>query len=148
MPRPAQAVDLDRYQGRWYELARYEQAFQKGCEGVTADYARRADGRIGVTNRCRRADGRVSVAQGRAKVASADNSRLKVSFFGPLYVGDYWILARGDDYRWAIVGDPSGRYLWLLHREPTPPEAEVAALVARAAGLGYDTRMLRRTRQP
>jgi apolipoprotein D and lipocalin family protein len=148
VPEPAKAVDLQRYLGRWYEIARYEQSFQKGCEGVSADYSLRADGGITVVNRCRRAGGKVSEARGRAKVADArTNAKLKVSFFGPFY-GDYWVLDHGDDYSWSIVGEPSGRYLWLLARSPTPSEAEVAGLIARARAMGYDTSMLLRTVQP
>ena len=148
VPEPAKSVDLERYAGRWYELARYEQGFQKGCEGVTADYTLRDDGRIGVLNRCRKPDGSVDDAKGKAKIVDTDtNAKLKVSFFGPFY-GDYWVLDRDDDYRWAIVGDPSGRYLWLLSRDPTPGEAQVQALIARAGALGYDTSLLRRTQQP
>jgi len=146
---PAKAVALTRYLGRWYELARYEQGFQRDCDGVTADYALRPDGKIAVLNRCRRPDGRLSQANGKAKIVDPlINAKLKVSFFGPFYVGDYWVLDHGDDYRWAIVGDPSGRYLWLLHREAVPAPGEFAALVARAHALGFDTAMLRRTRQP
>lgn len=146
---PAKAVELRRYLGRWYELARYEQGFQRGCEGVTADYALRPDGKISVLNRCRKPDGHVSEASGKAKVVDpVTNARLKVSFFGPFYVGDYWVLDRADDYRWAIVGDPSGRYLWLLHRQAVPPAGEYDALVARAGVLGFDIAMLRRTQQP
>ncbi|MDV3256989.1 MAG: lipocalin family protein [Sphingomonas sp.] len=148
VPQPAKAVDIERYLGRWYEIARYEQSFQKGCEGVTADYSLRADGSIEVVNRCRRKDGTTSMARGRAKVAGEDGSaKLKVSFFGPFY-GDYWVLDRGDDYSWSIVGEPSGRYLWILAREATPAAQKVKELVGRAQGLGYDTSLLLYTRQP
>lgn len=148
VPQPAKPVDLQRYLGRWYEIARYEQGFQKGCEGVTADYALRADGMISVVNRCRKPDGKVSEAKGRAKVVdAATGAKLKVSFFGPFF-GNYWVLDHAEDYSWAIVGEPSGRYLWILAREPTPAPAKVDALIERVRALGYDTAPLRRTRQP
>ena len=148
VPQPAKPVDLQRYLGRWYEIARYEQGFQKGCQGVTADYSLRPDGDISVVNRCRKPDGKLSEARGRAKIVDRQtNAKLKVSFFGPFY-GDYWVLDRADDYRWAIVGEGSGRYLWILHREATPPEAEVERLIGRARDLGYNTSMLLRTKQP
>lgn len=148
VPEPAKSVELQRYLGRWYEIARYEQGFQKGCEGVTADYSLRDDGQIRVLNRCRKPDGKVDDAEGRAKIVdTVSNAKLKVSFFGPFF-GDYWVLDRADDYSWAIVGEPSGRYLWLLSREPVPAPARVEALYARARALGYDTSLLLRTRQP
>lgn len=148
VPQPAKPVELSKYLGRWYEIARYEQSFQKGCEGVIADYALREDGKISVRNSCRKPDGKVSVANGKAKIVdTATNAKLKVSFFGPFY-GDYWVLDRADDYSWAIVGEPSGRYLWLLSREATPAPAKVEAQIARAGTLGYDTTMLIRTKQP
>lgn len=148
VPQPAKPVELSQYLGRWYEIARYEQSFQQGCEGVSADYALRADGKISVRNACRKPNGKVSVVNGKAKIVdTATNAKLKVSFFGPFY-GDYWVLDRADDYAWAIVGEPSGRYLWLLSREQTPAPEQVAALIARAGALGYDTSMLIRTRQP
>ncbi len=148
VPQPARAVDLERYLGRWYELARYEQGFQKDCEGVSADYARRDDGQISVLNACRKPDGKLKQAKGRAKVVdSATNAKLKVSFFGPFY-GDYWVLDHAEDYSWSIVGEPSGRYLWLLSREANPTAAQRDALIARAGALGYDTSMLRITQQP
>ncbi|HQA17225.1 MAG TPA: lipocalin family protein [Novosphingobium sp.] len=148
VPQPAKSVDLNRYLGRWYELARYEQAFQKDCEGVTADYALRKDGKISVLNRCRKGDGSYKDANGRAKVVdTATGAKLKVSFFGPFY-GDYWVLDRAEDYSWAIVGEPSGRYLWILSREAAPGKAQVDRLIARAGALGYDTSMIRVTQQP
>lgn len=148
VPQPNKSVDLQKYLGRWYEIARYEQSFQKGCEGVTADYSLRADGNIDVLNRCRKPGGKSSEARGRAKVVDGETkAKLKVSFFGPFY-GDYWVLDHADDYGWSIVGEPSGRYLWILNREATPEEAEVQKLIDRAKGLGYDTSMLLRTKQP
>ena len=148
VPQPAKRVDLERYLGRWFEIARYEQSFQKGCVGVTADYSLRGDGSINVLNRCRKPDGRVDEARGRARVGDTlTNAKLKVSFFGPFY-GDYWVLDHADDYSWSIVGESSGRYLWILARTPTPPEREVSDLIARAGAMGYDTTMLIRTAQP
>lgn len=148
VPQPAKPVEISRYLGRWYEVARYEQGFQKDCEGVSADYALRDDGKISVLNRCRKPDGTIRDAKGRAKIVdSATNAKLKVSFFGPFY-GDYWVLDHADDYSWSIVGEPSGRYLWLLTRDATPDKERLDALIARARALGYDTSMLRITQQP
>lgn len=150
VPEPVKAVDFDRYEGRWYEFARYENRFERGCAGVTAEYARRSDGLISVVNTCRKGapDGPEKVARGRAKsVGDAKNAKLKVSFFGPFF-GDYWVLDRGEDYSWAIVGEGSGRYLWILTREPVPAPEVRQALIARVAGLGYDTKMLHMTVQP
>ena len=148
VPQPAKPVDLQRYLGRWFEIARYEQSFQKGCAGVTADYSLLEDGSIRVLNRCRKPGGEVDEARGRAKVVDPTTSaKLKVSFFGPFY-GDYWVLDHDDDYSWSIVGEPSGRYLWILARSPTPPDTEVAELIGRTRAMGYDTSMLLRTVQP
>ena len=148
VPQPAKPVELSRYLGHWYELARYEQGFQKDCDGVTADYALRPDGKLSVLNKCRKPDGSLKSAEGKAKVVdTATGAKLKVSFFGPFY-GDYWVLDHADDYSWSIVGEGSGRYLWLLSREANPGAAKLAMLVERAKALGYDTSMLRVTRQP
>ena len=148
VPQPAKPVELSRYLGHWYELARYEQGFQKDCDGVTADYALRDDGKVEVVNTCRKPDGSVKQATGKAKVVdTATGAKLKVSFFGPFY-GDYWVLDHADDYSWSIVGEASGRYLWLLSREENPGAAKLAMLVERAKAMGYDTSMLRITRQP
>ena len=148
VPQPAKPVELSRYLGHWYELARYEQGFQKDCDGVTADYALRDDGKVEVVNTCRKPDGSVKQAKGKAKVVdTATGAKLKVSFFGPFY-GDYWVLDHAEDYSWSIVGEGSGRYLWLLSREANPGPGKLDALVAGAAALGYDTTMLRITKHP
>jgi len=150
VPPPAKPVDLDHYLGRWYELARYENRFETGCEGVTADYAMRPDGMVRVLNSCRQGSpgGPLKTAEGRAKVVpGAGGAKLRVAFFGPFFA-DYWVLDRADDYSWSIVGEPSGRYLWILSRDAAPDEAAMAAHIARVKALGYDTALLRRVRQP
>ncbi|MDR5738947.1 MULTISPECIES: lipocalin family protein [unclassified Caballeronia] len=148
VPEPSKAVDLDRYLGHWFEFARYENRFERNCEAVTANYARRDDGLISVINACREGglSGRYRAAEGRAKVVAGSNgAKLKVSFFGPFYVGDYWILDHADDYTWSIVGEPTGRYLWILTREARPSAELRRTLLARASALGYDVTMLRET---
>ena len=147
VPEPAKTVDLNSYLGRWYEIARYEQSFQRGCAGVTADYSLRSDQSISVLNRCRKPDGSWEEARGHAKVVDPTGAKLKVSFFGPFY-GNYWVLDHAEDYSWSIVGEPSGRYLWILARNPKPSEPAVEALIGRTSEMGYDTSMLLRTVQP
>ncbi|OYX90697.1 MAG: lipocalin [Caulobacter sp. 35-67-4] len=140
-PQPAKTVEIDRYLGRWYEIARYDMRFEKGCEGVTAEYSKRPDGLIRVLNTCHQGavDGPVKSSEGKARVVdTATNAKLKVSFFGPFW-GDYWVMDRADDC--------SGKYLWLLTRKP-PTDLEREALTARAKAMGYDTAMLRPTLQP
>lgn len=151
VPQPAKTVDLGRYAGLWYEMGRYENGFERGCEGVTAEYTRRPDGLIGVRNTCRQGavDGSVKVSEGKAKVvADSGDAKLKVSFFGPFYFGDYWVLDHADDYSWSIVGEPRGRYLWLLTRQAEPSEPTKAAILRRVGELGYDVSLIRPTRQP
>ncbi len=148
VPQPAKAVEIDRYLGRWYELFRYDAPFQKDCEAVSADYSRNSDGSIRVVNSCRvgKIDGPLKTATGRAKIVDpATGTKLKVSFFGPFY-GDYWVLDHDDDYQWSIVGEPSGRYLWVLSREADPSESRKAMLRRRVEELGYDGSLVRVTR--
>ncbi len=150
VPEPAKAVQLDRYVGVWYEIARYENGFEEGCEGVTAKYEPMENARIKVINTCHEntVTGPKKVAIGKAKVAEQSrNAKLKVSFFGPFYFGDYWVLDRAMDYSWSIVGEPSGRYLWILARNPHPSKKQKAMLYKKAHALGYDTRLLRETAQ-
>lgn len=150
VPEPAKRVDLNRYLGRWYEFARYDNRFERGRDFVTADYAMRDDGVISVINSGREgsADGPRRIARGKARVSpDSNNAKLKVSFFGPFYVGDYWVLDHDDDYGWSIVGEPGGTYLWILTREAKPSLELQRALLERVRSLGYDVSMLRRTQQ-
>ena len=150
VPQPAKPVDLDRYLGQWYEFARYENRFERDSEAVTANYARRDDGLVSIVNACRQGGltGPYRSAEGRAKVVPGSNgTKLKVSFFGPFYVGDYWVLDHADDYTWSIVGEPSGRYLWILTREAKPSAELRRTLIERTRALGYDVTMLRETQQ-
>jgi len=150
VPRPGKTVDLGRYAGLWYEIGRYENGFERGCEGVTARYTVRDDGLVGVLNTCRQGglDGPEKNIEGRARIVpDSGNARLRVSFFGPFY-GDYWVLDRADDYSWSIVGEPSGRYLWLLTRSPQPSQPVRDRLMRGAAELGYDLSLIRPTQQP
>lgn len=150
------SVDLARYQGRWYEVARLPNSFQNKCAGeVTADYALREDGSITVVNRCRRHDGSVTEAKGVAKRAGEDKptSMLRVRFapgylsFLPFVWGNYQVIALADDYSHAMVGSPDRKYLWILSREPRLDEAAYQRLAAAAREQGFDVGRLRRTRQ-
>ncbi len=150
VPEPAKTVDLNRYLGLWYEIARYENNFEAGCEGVTAQYAKLPGGLISVLNTCHHGSvsGTVETADGKAKIVeNSGNAKLKVSFFGPFYVGDYWVLDHAEDYSWSIVGEPSGAYLWILARDAHLSNDIKMKLIARAKALGYDTSMLRETAQ-
>jgi apolipoprotein D and lipocalin family protein len=146
--RTVPAVDLNRYLGDWFEIARLPNRFQADCAGdVRATYALAAEGRLSVTNRCRRQDGTVVEATGMAKVVDAESSaRLKVRFapaflaFLPIVWGDYWILGLADDYSWALVGSPDRKYLWVLSRTPSmdPTSYAKAVAVAKVNGFAID----------
>jgi len=141
-PTTVVTVDLQRYVGRWYEIAKIPNRFQKQCaRGTMAEYTLRADGRIEVLNRCTRPDGQTDEAIGVAKVADSDsNAKLKVSFVRflglQLFWGDYWIIGLGADYEYAIVGSPDRKYGWILSRTPrlTPEVLEAAFGTLRAQG--------------
>ena len=149
VPEPLRPVSLPDYLGRWYEVARYDQSFETGCEGVTADYRLRADGKITIVNACRDANGKMRESRGTAKLVPGSNgAKLKVSFFGPFYFGNYWVLDHAPDYSWAIVGEGSGRYLWILSRSPELNDIDLRVLINRAAALGYNTDLLVITKQP
>jgi apolipoprotein D and lipocalin family protein len=142
-------VDLDRYQGTWYEVARLPLRWEKQCDAnVTATYTLRADGKLEVVNRCRKGDGSASVSKGTAFPATKGGpaSKLKVIFFWP-FAGDYWILDLDPEYRWAIVGTPDRQCLWLLSRTPTLEEPLRSRLLEVARLKGFDTSRIILTKQ-
>jgi apolipoprotein D and lipocalin family protein len=146
-------VELDRYLGKWYEIARFEQKFQKGCTAVTAEYSMRKDGDIKVLNSCRLSspDGKLKKSVGRAWVTNKKtNAKLKVQFFLsrfriPFLSGNYWILDLDDDYQYAIVGDKSRKYLWILSRTKDMDVGLYTDLVNKAKDMHFNTDKLIKT---
>ena len=143
------AVDLNRYAGKWYEIAAFPQRFQKGCHCTTAEYTVNPAGYVEVFNACRKSNpsGAEKSIRGKATpVAGSQNSKLKVQFFWP-FTGDYWILALADDYSYALVGTPDRKSLWILSRRPVLPAESYQRLVQKAAAKGFNVNQLRQTNQ-
>jgi len=140
------AVDLERYAGKWYEIGSIPTRFQKGCRCTTAEYGLTDKNDVKVTNRCRR-EGEWDTAEGKAFVQKgSNNAKLKVQFFWP-FKGKYWILALADDYSYAMVGHPNRDYLWILSRSPELPEPDLNQLLDKAESLGFDTGRITYTEQ-
>lgn len=140
-------VDLNRYTGLWFEIARYPNSFERECvRNVTARYAMRRDGKIAVENACIAPEGKQKRSTGWAKAIDGTCARLKVTFFWPFF-GDYWILDLGPGYDYAVVGEPGRKYLWILSRTPHMEEALYERIASRMPDKGYDPSRLRRTRQ-
>jgi apolipoprotein D and lipocalin family protein len=136
---PVRGFDLDRYLGKWYEIARLDHSFERGMTRVTAEYSLRDDGGVRVVNRGFNAtEGAWDEAVGKAYfVADEDQGYLKVSFFGPFY-GAYVVFELDPDYRYAFISGPDRSYLWLLARTPDLPETVRQRFVERATELGFD----------
>jgi apolipoprotein D and lipocalin family protein len=123
-PETVAAVDLNKYIGLWYEIARMPNSFQKQCAaGTTAEYRALENGRIQVINKCYKSDGSLDEAQGVARVVDTQTkAKLQVSFVRILgknrFWGDYWIIGLDENYRWAVVGHPKRKYGWILNRTP------------------------------
>jgi apolipoprotein D and lipocalin family protein len=139
-------VDLQRYAGVWYEIARLPNRFEQDCAAnITATYTLRADGQVDVLNQCQTRSGQVKRSAGRARVVDpATNAKLKVTFFWP-FAGDYWILELGPQYEYAVIGEPKRDYLWILSRNPQMQDELYEELLQRAATQGFDVRRMRRT---
>jgi apolipoprotein D and lipocalin family protein len=137
-------VDIQRYMGTWYEIAKFPQRFEKGLVGVTATYTLLPDGRVRVINSGYKNtfEGKLKTAKGIAWVVDkTTNAKLKVRFFWP-FAGNYWILELGTDYEYVVVGDQSRKYLWILSREPRMDDAVYKDIVARLALKGFDITLL------
>jgi apolipoprotein D and lipocalin family protein len=148
-PKTVEHVDLARYMGKWYEIAKFPQRFEKGLVGVTATYTMRPDGRVQVVNGGYAGDfdGRYRSAKGKAWVVdTGSNAKLKVSFFWP-FAADYWILELGGEYEYAVVGDGSRRYLWILSRTPHMDDKIYNELLGRIKAKGFDISRLEKNPQ-
>ncbi|SLN40106.1 Outer membrane lipoprotein Blc precursor [Pseudoruegeria aquimaris] len=147
-----ESLDVERYLGLWYEIARFPNWFEKGCAGVTAEYALREDGQISVVNTCRDGglDGEVKQSEGVARVEAP--GELSVTFVPwlplPFVRGDYWVLDVTEGYDVAVVGNPKGSTGWILARTPQISDAQLAAAKSVLAGAGYDTSKLFYPQQP
>ncbi len=142
-----ETLDVPRYMGRWYEIAKLPSRFQASCASDTVARYRLSGQGVEVLNACRRADGSVSSISGRATAEpGSGGARLRVTFFWPIS-GDYWVLAVDPSYETALVGTPSRKYAWVLARKPTLDDAQLQALLARAQALGFDRSAFVRTPQ-
>jgi apolipoprotein D and lipocalin family protein len=141
-------VDLNRYTGRWYEIAKYPNRFEAKCDrNITATYALRSDGKISVVNACMTREGKLTQANGWAKVVDQKTgSKLKVTFFWPFF-GDYWIIDLGPNYEYAVVGEPGRKYLWILSRTAKMDAKLYAEITGRLAAKGYDATKLEPVKQ-
>lgn len=148
------ALQLSRYEGRWFEIAKYPNVFQRKCVAdTTAYYASAPSGTVRVTNRCRVADGSMIEAVGEARVVGAEGSpTLKVRFapawlgWIPLVWGDYWVIDLDAAYTLSAVSEPERDYLWILARTPQVPESALKPLLARLEAKGFDLSRLEWTR--
>ena len=143
-------VDLNRYLGTWYEIARYPHRFQENCFASQANYSLRQDGYIQVINQCRLGgfDGELNEAEGKAWVVDkTTNAKLKVQFFWP-FSGKYWVIVLDPGYQYAVVGHPSREYLWILNRSQKMDPQLYEKLLEEIERQGYDATKLIITPQP
>ena len=133
-------VNIDKYLGTWYEIARYEHFFERGCSDISATYSLKQSGEIDVLNRCTK-DGKLSEAKGIAYATNETNAKLKVSFFRPFY-GDYWVLMLDDAYQYAVIGEPTREYFWILSRTKTLDEEIKKKILLEMPKLGYEEEKL------
>ncbi len=135
-------LDLQRYLGTWYEIARFDHSFERGLVGATATYSLRDDGKIKVLNQGYKntLDGVLNVAEGKAKLTD-EPGKLKVSFFWIFYA-DYYIMELDENYRWALIGSKSDKYLWILSRTPKLEDNVKNLILHHAVKRGYDTSKL------
>ena len=136
---PVAALDLQRYLGDWYEIARFDHSFERGLEFCKANYAPKENGKIAVTNTGIK-EGNPKTSNGKAKTTDTP-ALLRVSFFGPFY-SDYRVMLLDENYQWALVGSGSAKYLWILSRTPELPKETLDTILSEARRRGYDTSKL------
>ena len=139
-------VELEKYLGKWYEIAHLPAKFQEGCNETTATYTLSKDGSISVLNQCTK-NGKMKQAKGKAKVVDKNsNAKLKVTFFWPFY-GDYWIIKLGNNYDYSVVGTPNRKYLWILSRTPQMDDNLYSQILEHVKSKGFDANKLIKTFQ-
>lgn len=140
------AVDVNKYLGKWFEIASLPFSRQEGCSCTTAEYEILEAGVLKVTNTCRK-EGEIDQATGKAFVVEeTNNSKLKVQFFWP-FKGDYWIIDLADDYSYAVVGVPSRRYCWILSRNAFMSDETYEGILNRVKVKGFDISRFNKTLQ-
>lgn len=143
-------LDVQKYLGSWYEIARFDHSFERGLVGVTANYSIRDNGKIKVINSGYKnsLNGKFSQAEGKAKIPNPvkEPAKLKVSFFLFFY-GDYYVMELDKDYKWAVIGSSSEKYLWILNREPQIENELYIELLERLTKRGYDVSKLIKVEQ-
>jgi apolipoprotein D and lipocalin family protein len=132
-------VDQSRWMGRWYQIARLPNRFQKGCTGAYTDFSLRDDGQINVINSCRNEkDGSLRQEKGHAWVIEpTSNARIKVSFFWP-FRSEFWVIGLGKEYEYTVVASPNRKYLWIMSRTPTMSDDLYADIVKEIERQGFD----------
>ena len=143
------SVDLNKYAGKWYEIASYPQSFQKGCYATTAEYTPTKADYIIVENKCNKGSlkGKQSYIKGKAFVQkNSGNAKLKVQFFWP-FKGDYWIIDLADDYSYAVISHPNKQYLWILSRTPKMNNNTYEQILNRLQKAGFNLNKLKITPQ-
>jgi apolipoprotein D and lipocalin family protein len=138
-------VELEKYLGKWYEIAHLPFRFEDDCTDITATYSLSRDGNVSVLNECLK-DGKLKQAKGKAKVVDKNSgAKLKVTFFWP-FSADYWIIDLGKDYDYAVVGTPNRKYLWILSRTPQMDDKLFSQLIESEKSKGFDVNNLIKTR--
>lgn len=144
--QPVPSLDVARYMGTWYEIAKYPNRFQKKClRNTSAQYSLQEDGRIKVVNSCLQAEGKTDVAEGEARqVGNTNSPQLEVRFapawlsWLPMVWGDYWVIDLDPQYQLAAVSEPEREYLWILSRTPQVSQTAYDALLTRLRAKGFD----------
>ncbi len=149
VPTVVSTVDLNRYMGKWYEIARLPNYFERKLKCTSATYSKRDDGKITVLNECNYISdpAKTTSSKGVAWIPDKKSpAKLKVQFFWP-FSGDYWIMYLDNDYRYVLVGDPDNKYLWILSREKKMDETTYNMLLQKAIDNGYDVKPIIRVEQ-
>jgi len=146
--KTVESVDINKYMGKWYEIATIPQRFQKGCNCTTAEYTISNKGYVKVLNSCRlgSSNGEIKQIEGKAFVSKKNTAKLKVMFFWP-FKAKYWIIDLADDYSYAVVGHPNRKYLWILSRKPKMDDTVYKQILDRLKKQKYNTDLLVKTYQ-